>query len=383
MTENSPKAGSNPGAGWSRRAALLGLTGLASGAFMGRVFTSPARAAMGGELQIMAWEGYDLSAELTDWRNANNVQVTSATIASQDDVQAKFVAGNPPPIDLAEYNQAYADLYIREMKIAQPIDASKIPNYSKDNLFDVFYDQPTWFADGKHWGMPWIWGFNTLLYNPSKMSKPASYADLLDPKLKGKIAITDDVTGSWPVAARVAGFGTKYPLLTKEELAKTFDEFTKYRDQARLIALNMGDLVNFMVSGEVEAALCADPAIIYQAAQQGVTLDMSLPKEGPVLWVDAWFVPISADNVETAHAFMNQALDPKIQAAVATAVVQAPVSKRAVELLDEKNRSRIDYSKVDEMFAAGLPGIPPQQSKDGHAVYSDWVEAWQQFKAGM
>ncbi|MDQ7246361.1 ABC transporter substrate-binding protein [Dongia sedimenti] len=383
MTEISPKIDIAQAAAWSRRAALLGLTGIASGAFLGRVFSTPAQAAVGGELQIMAWEGYDLSNELADWRKSAGVQVTSSTIAAQDDVQAKFIAGNPPPIDLAEYNQAYADLYIRQMKIVKPIDASKVPNYNKDNLFDVFYEQPTWFADGQHWGMPWIWGFNTLIYNPAKMAKPTSYTDLLDPKLKGKIAITDDVTGSWPVAARVAGFGSKYPFLTKDELAKTFAEFAKYRDQARLIALNMGDLINFMVSGEVEAALCADPAIIYQAAQQGVALEMSIPKEGPVLWVDAWFIPISADNIETAHAFMNQALDPKVQAAVATAVVQAPVSKQAVALLDDKNRTRIDYSQVDAMFAAGLPGIPPQESSDGHAVYSDWVEAWQQFKAGM
>jgi spermidine/putrescine-binding protein len=367
----------------SRRSAVMGLTGLASGAFFGRVFSSPAQAAVGGELQIMAWEGYDLTNELAAWREATGVSVSSTSIAVQDDVQTKFIAGNPPPIDLAEYNQAYSDLYIKQMKIVKPINVANLPNYNADNLFSVFYDKPTWFSDGQLWGSPYLWGFNTLLCNAKIEQKPESYADLLDPKFKGKIAIMDDTVSTWPVAARVAGLGAKYPLLTKEELGQAFTELAKYRDQARLIALNQGELLNFMVSGEIEAVLCADPSIMGQAEAQGVTIEMIIPKEGPVLWVDAWFLPISADNVETAEAFMNESLDPEVQAKVAMAVVQAPVSKKAVELLDEKSRNRIDYAKIEEMFAAGLPGIPPLESDGTHATYNDWIEAWQSFKAGM
>lgn len=383
MARGTEDCGRSPmRAALTRRTALAGLAGLGAGAFLVRMSAWPAQAATGGGLQIMAWEGYDLFNELADWRKANGVTVDTISIANQDDVQAKFVAGNPPPIDLAEYNQAYADLYIRELKIVQPIDVSKVPNYNADNLFPQFFNQPTWFADGKLWGSPYIWGFNTLLYNSEKISKPASYTDLLDPSFKGKIAIMDDTVSSWPVAARVAGLGAKYPLLTKDELKQVFTEFAKYRDQARVIALNQGELVNLFVSGEVVAALCADPSIITQTDEQNIKIEMALPKEGPVLWVDAWFIPVSADNIESAEAFINQSLDPKVQAEVAMAVVQAPVSRKAVDLLDEKARSRIDYDAMDSIFAAGLPGIPPRAS-ESYATYDDWVAAWQEFKAGM
>lgn len=63
------------------------------------------------------------------------------------------------------------------------------------------------------------------------------------------------------------------------------------------------------------------------------------PKEGVVLWVDAWFMPLAADNVDTAEAYMNMALDPKVQAEVAMSLAQAPVSKKALEFMDEKARS--------------------------------------------
>lgn len=367
----------------TRRALLRGFAGVAAAGFFGRFFSAEAFAAVGGDLQVMAWEGYDMMIQGEAWRAANGVNQTSTSIAVQDDVHTPFIAGNPPPIDLAEYNQAYADLYIKQMQIVTPLDPAKIPNYSADNLFSVFYDKPTWASDGKLWGVPYIWGFNTLLYNTAATEAPKGYKDLLDPRFKGRIAIMDDSVSTWPVAARVTGFGEKYPLVTKDELATIFTEFTKYRDQARVIALNQGELANFMASGEIDAVLCADPSILPQVKAQGVDINYAVPEEGVVLWVDAWFIPISSDNVETAHAFINQALDPRIQAEVAMAIVQAPCSQKAVEFLDDAAKARIDYSNVDGLFAVGLPGIPPVESDGTHATYTDWVDAWQAFKAGM
>lgn len=347
-------------------------------------FTGAAHAQIGGELQVMAWEGYDLTVQTEGWRNAHGVTLQSASIAAQDDVHTKFMTPNPPAIDLAEYNQAYSDLYIKQLEIVKPIDVTKVPNYNADNLYSVFYNQPTWTKDGKQWGIPWIWGMSTILFNPKKVpGEPTSYADLLKPEYKGKIAIMDDATGSWPVAARVAGFGSKYPLLTRDELKATFKEFVKYRSQARLIALNQGDLANFMASGEVIAALSADPSIINQVEAQGVEIRIAKPKEGVVLWVDAWFIPPAADNIDTAEAYMNQALDPKVQAEIAMALSQAPVSKKAKQFMDQKSRDRYDLDHIDEVFAAGLPGIPPVNDDGVHATYADWVSAWQEFKAGM
>lgn len=366
-----------------RRTLLKAAVGLGAGIGTMRLFAMPARAAVGGSLQILAWEGYDLTRELADWRAAKGVASEVTTITTQEDVQTKFVAGNPPPIDIAVFNQAYSKLYTKEMKIALPIDRSRVPNYNPDNLFDIFYDKPMWFSDGELLGSPYIWGQNSLVYNPAKMEAPTSYADLLKPELKGRIAIWDETTSAWPIAARVAGLGDKYPNLTRDELAAAFAELGKYRDQARVIALNMGEMLNFFVSGEIDAVLASDPWVIDQAAQQGLELKLAAPKEGAVLWVDAWFIPISSDNIETAHAFLDASLDPEVQAKVAMAVQQSPVSKKAVDFLDDAAKARVDYSRIDTIFAAGLPGIPALETEGDIANYQDWLAAWQGFKAGQ
>lgn len=40
---------------------------------------------------------------------------------------------------------------------------SKLPNYSADNLFDMFFDKPTWFRDGTLYGVPYAWGPNAIV----------------------------------------------------------------------------------------------------------------------------------------------------------------------------------------------------------------------------
>ena len=244
----------------SRRSFLAGSTAAAAaGVFSAPFLPNTARAAVGGDIQIMAWEGWELVDELKEWREKNGVNIEVSAMGNQDDVTTKFNTPSPPPFDAAEYNQGYADLYIDVLKITKPLDLAKLPNYNKDNLFDVFFDKPTWFRNGQLHGVPYAWGLNTIVYNPKMMEKPTSYTDLLKPELKGKIVLVDDTLVTWPVAATLAGFNT-FPNLTKEEMAQTFEHLKLYRDQARLISLTYGDVVSLMVSGEVAACLPAGRA---------------------------------------------------------------------------------------------------------------------------
>lgn len=367
----------------SRRTILRSAAAMAGAAMLGPfVGTSPARAEIGGELQIMAWEGFDLTTQLADWRKAHGVTQTVAAIGNQDDVQAKFIAGNPPPIDLAEYNQGYNKLYGDDLKIIRPLDEALLPNYNAEAIFPGFYRGKSWYWNGKLYGVPWTWGLNSLVYNTSKMAKPTSYSELLAPKLNGRIALVDDTLATWPVAANVAGFAAKYPNLTRDEMKQVFDSLKPYRDHARVIALTYGDVISMFVSGEIDAIFCGWSGLPVETAKQGVATDYSIPKEGATMWCDAWFTPISVDNIETAHAFINEAVRPDVQASVAAAVTAGAVTKGAVELMDDKTRALFDYSDLDAVFKnAPLLGIPPRES-DKYATYADWVAAWNEFKAG-
>lgn len=383
IMNNYKNRSSTTAAGVSRRsvikAAMGGVAvGLCSDGF--GWLTPLATAADYPSLNVMAWEGYHLSSELKSWSESARVKITPRVITVQDDVEKALLHGDV--VDVAEYNQGYSDLYCTQLQLSAPIDASKLPNYSSENLFPNFYEQPYWRVANQLCGVPYIWGFNTILFNYFKMVKPASYEDLLSPKLKGKVAIMDDMTSSWPVAARLSGFGKKYPFLTPEELSTAFTKMVAFLDNGAVLVSSQQQLQALLSSGEVHAALCADPAILSQLDEQGSTIDIALPIEGAVLWVDALFIPRNAAHPELAHQFLDQALTPSVQAQVAASVSQFPVSRKALALMGvrERSRMRIDFSHLDELLAAGLPGIPPRSSDGQHATYAEWQAAWDHFK---
>ena len=51
-------------------------------------------------------------------------------------------------------------------------------------------------------------------------------------------------------------------------------------------------------------------------AGNGVVIDWRLPKEGAPLWFDSFAIPASAKNVDEAHEFLNNLLDPKVIAPI-------------------------------------------------------------------
>jgi spermidine/putrescine transport system substrate-binding protein len=365
----------------SRRALIAASGATALGAVLAPLL--PARAeAVGGHLEIFAWEGFEMTEQLASWREAHGVTQDATAIGSMEDVQAKFVGGNPPPYDIAVYSNGYERLFVDRLKIVKPLDESKVPNYNQNDILPFFYKSSFNYFDGQVWAIPEAWGINTIIYNSSLHEEPKSYLDLLKPEFKGKLAIADDTLATWPAAARCAGLIDKYPDVTKEELKQIFDILNRFKENARVITLTYGDLITLFVSGEVTAVLCGWIGIPGETAKQGVTTTYSIPKEGPNLWSDAWFIPISSDNEATALAWINEYVSPEMQAAMCNATSSATVNRRAVSLLDPAIKGLYPYENLDSIFASNrLLGAPPRES-DQFATYDDWVTAWQEFKAG-
>ena len=366
------------------RRKMLGMGAAAAGAaFLGPFFPSAARAEVGGTLRMMTWQGYDMIQDAKGWLDENKVRTELATITAQDDVQAKFLGGSPVPIDLTEYNQAYNRLYVDELDIIRPLEMDKIPNYNKDDIFPGFYQTPLWYWDDTQWGVPFVWGLNSLVYNPAMMDKPTSYKDLLKPELAGLITITDEITGTWPIAARVAGLGKKYPNVTREELAEIFEVMKEYRAQCKTFSPSNGDIISLFVAGEIAACFNCWSGIPFEAAKQGVKLDYVIPEEGAVMWSDAWFTPRAGKNPDTAHAYINETLKPEYQAKLARDTTAGIVNRHAVPLMDEETRGLFDYDNLDAVFAnSPLEGIPPRESEE-FATYDDWVRAYEDLKIGL
>lgn len=365
-----------------RRNFLLGSAAIAAGATLG-AWVPSAHAAVGGNLEVMAWEGYTLEAETAEWRKANNLTMRAAIMSNQDDVTAKIVGNNAVRLDLAEYSNGYNAIY-HDLKVLTELDISKIPNYNKDDIYPPFYQGDMWFWDGKHWAMPWVWGLDTIVVNPEMLGfEVKSYEDLLRPELKGKLAFLDNPLTVWPQIAKVTGYGEKFPNLTKDELTDCFKKLQPYRDQTKVFASSNGDVISLFANGEIAACFCVWSAVPLETAKQNVKTLSVYPTEGGAVWADAWFIPKTAENVDSAYAFINEALKPEIQASISKTAVAAAVSKKAIPLMDAGTKALFDYDHFDEQFKRlKIYGQPPRTS-DQYATYDDWLQVWSDFRAGF
>ena len=284
--------------------------------------------------------------------------------------------------DLATYALGYEKIY-QQLGILTPIDTSKMSNYSKDSIFPFFYQAERWYWDGQQWAVPYIWGINTIIYNPKKIKQPNRYKDLLAPELKGKLTFTDDTLSTWPIIAKIAGYGDQFPNLTHAQFEDAFEKLAPYKDQCRVFATSSGDAVSLLVSGEVDAVFSTSAYTPFDTAKSGVETRFHVPEEGAATWCDAWFVPKTVKSRELAVQYINQMLDPQVQANLCERMSCGTVNPKAVAHLKPEIRALWDYNNLESFFERSkFYGQPPTESSQ-YVTYAEWLNKWTEFKGSF
>jgi spermidine/putrescine transport system substrate-binding protein len=335
-----------------------------------------------GTIDFLSWEGYDIPGPMKAWKQENGVDVKATYIGNHDDIQAKILAGGGTTgYDLITYYQGYKKLYA-ELGILKPIDVSKLPNLKGEFPYFASDVGNFWIdPDGSHTGVPWTWGSIGITYDSAKVSGLASWFDLLDPKFKGKIAVVDDPTGALTLTARV--FGYDPATITQDQKAKIVDFLKQMVAQSKGISPSFGDMTTKLVSGDAVACYQGWSAMNSFAADAGLsTVRTDVPKEGSFSYCDVYAIPTTTDNEDTATAWINESIDPVVNAKAAEFLVGGVTVEAAVEHLDEKTAALYPYDKLDELLdRAPFYDLPPTES-DEYVTFKEWIDTWQEIKAG-
>ncbi len=144
-----------------------------------------------GEVSIVAWPGYIERGEtvaefdwVTGFEEATGCTVNVKTANTSDEMVALMNEGG---FDLVT---ASGDASLRMVAgdRVQEINIDLIPSWSE--IDDRLKEAPWHFVDGKHYGVPYMWGPNVLMYNTEVFGD--SPPELVVGGLRG-----DDVAG-WP-----------------------------------------------------------------------------------------------------------------------------------------------------------------------------------------
>ena len=127
---------------------------------------APAAPVLEGQVDIVAWPGYiergDTDAAY-DWVKAFEAKtackVNVKTAGTSDEMVSLMTQGG---YDLVT---ASGDASLRLIRggTVQPIDVARVPSYS--SVDERLREAPWHFVDGKHYGVPYQWGPNVLMYN--------------------------------------------------------------------------------------------------------------------------------------------------------------------------------------------------------------------------
>ena len=374
------------GRGLTRRDFIktAGLTAIGFGASpllqaCGRATPVPTAAEIGGAIQFLSWEGYDLRGCMEGWEAAHGVTMESTYIGDHPEIPAKLAAAPAGLYDLITYYHGYWQLYREELEIITPLEREKLPNFS--NLYPFFREGNRWVDDqGTIWAVPFTFGVLGGNYNADEIGAPTSWRDLLEPEFENRFAIVDDNNAGILTGAVILGLQDKLPNLTRDELNQILELWLEFKARARTIAI-YGDLTNLFVSGEILASIPGWAAVNVWSKDRGVNVEMYVPEEGATSFIDAFAIPPDSDNRETVLAWINESIGPEMQACQAQALAAGVVNPAAVPLTEPTIAAMYDYEKLGEIFErAPIFDTPPRES-DEFATYNDWVQMWEELKA--
>ena len=335
---------------------------------------------IGGELKFIGWEGYDALDILKEWYTENSINVNSTYIGNNEEMFTKLKTAGPGTYDIATPYDGAVPTWI-ENDLLEPIDLSKIPNYEK--LYEDFKQMDSIKKDGKVYAVPFTWAPAAILYNADIIkTPPTSYEDLLKPEYKNKLIKMDGMDGAFTMTALMLGYGNPDPHhITLEELEKCKELTKKFTEQALTIAPSYGEMKNILVSGDGIITCLAWAAVAGWAQAEGVNIQVVIPEEGSISYVDVITIPKGAPNIDTAYAFINKMLEPEIQAEFASSLTQLVITPEAVQYLPEEAKW-VDYNNIDNIIKKAPTYPPIPEESDEFATYADWLEAWNEVKAG-
>jgi len=349
----------------------------------GGMTTAGADGEVGGAVDYLSWEGYDTPDAIKPWVDASGVQINATYIATHDDIQAKILAADGSTgYDITTYYQGYKPLY-QELGILQAIDSEKIPNIA--NLFEYFQGDAGGFwvnPDGARTGVPWTFGSLALTWDDTRLPGGVkSYYDLFDPSLTGKVAAVDDPTGNLALASHVLGL--KPDAINREtDLPKVREFLGNVVAQTKGVSASFGDATNLLVSGEADICWLGWAAMNSFAADAGnANVKTALPEEGGSGFCDAFAIPITADNPQTAYSWINNILEPDVNAAANDYLIGATPVAGSVDLLAPATRDLYPYADLDE-FLTQIPFYNnPLVESEEFLTMKEWLEIWTEIKA--
>ncbi|MCI0520287.1 MAG: ABC transporter substrate-binding protein [Chloroflexi bacterium] len=342
-----------------------------------------------GEVSIIAWAGYIERGETDpayDWviefEKATGCKVTVKTAATSDEMVALMNEGG---FDLVTASGDASNRLISGGRV-QEINVSLIPSWSK--VDERLQNAPWHTVNGKHYGAPYQWGPNVLMYNTEVFTTPPdSWSVVFEEQTlpdgqsnKGRVQAYD---GPIYVAdAALYLMSVKPELGIKDPYALTRDQFNAALDLLRaqrdLVGrywhdafIQMDDFTN-----EGVVASSSWPFQVNLLQFGGQPIGSVVPKEGATGWADTTMMHVDAPHPNCAYKWLEHSLDPKLQGDLAAWFGSVPAVLDACtgnELLTDAGCDTNGLKNFDKIRFWKTPTTDCGDGRQECVPYHEWV----------
>jgi putative spermidine/putrescine transport system substrate-binding protein len=279
-----------------------------------------------GQVDIVAWPGYIERGDsdknydwVTEFEKKTGCKVIVKTAGTSDEMVALMNEGG---FDLVTAS-GDASLRLVAGKRVQEINPSLIPSWK--TIDERLQNAPWHTVDGKHYGVPYQWGPNVLMYNTSVLKDaPKSWSVVFEEQTlpdgksnKGRIQAYDGAIyiadAALYLMAKKPELGIKDPYELNEDQYKA--ALDVLRKQHALIQRYWHDanaqVDDFKNEGVVASGSWPFQVNLLQSDKRPVA--STVPDEGATGWADTTMMAAGAKHPNCTYLWLEHSLQPKVQ----------------------------------------------------------------------
>ncbi len=219
-----------------------------------------------------------------------------------------------------------------ERKYVQAFDAATFPN--KKNVLADLADSP--WDKGRTATIPWAQGQTGIAYWPDKAGfEIKSMADLLDPRLKGRVTLLSEMRDT--VGLMMLLDGKKPEEAKVADALAAIEKIKAARDKGQFRKITGNSYTDDLGAQEAWASVAWSGDIAQlQAEKPG--LKWVLPAEGAMSFTDWAMILIGAPNKAGAEKLLNYVYDPAVAAGLYESIAYRAPVQGAVEKMSAEAR---------------------------------------------
>jgi spermidine/putrescine-binding protein len=354
----------------TRRQLLAGAGALAGAATLGRFMDGPAFAALPGPLRLFTVAVAGRDKDIVEARKDLDLDIRVTFNVAHTETFAKLNAGVlSPQQDVIHIQQPFVKP-LAQRRWIQPVEPGRLKNHAK--MFPQF-KQPEWvMLDGKMYGLPYYWGYDSIVYNARHMPDGGeTWGRLWDDRYKGRLSLRDDALSSIQPVALFLGHNPNR--LTKAQLEDCKKFLIGKKRHFRQLWSTYAEAVNLLRSEEVWALWGWLP-MVTSLRKEGMDIRYGLPKEKAIAWFAAYVISKDTKVLPSVYAFLDWVLDEKFATSMARDFGYRMTTTAHVKNLtpaEIKDQQLDDIERlVGQLFIQELP-----------ENLNDWVQAWSEFKS--